>query len=83
MASIHLDSIPLKDRQRIRRQLSEFAQRLKVAREASGLTQEALAEIVDTTPGYIRRVENGHDTPSLLMFLRIAGVLKLKVSLKS
>lgn len=50
-------------------------QRIKAAREARGLTQEALAAIVDLSPTHISVIERGLKTPNLDSFVAIANAL--------
>ena len=50
-------------------------QRIKAAREARGLTQEALAAMVDLSPTHISVIERGLKTPNLDSFVAIANAL--------
>lgn len=49
--------------------------RLKVARKNNKLTQEQLAQKVQTTKGTISNYENGHSTPSNEMLVLLARTL--------
>ena len=49
--------------------------RLKQARKAANLTQEGLANKVETTKGTISNYENGHSTPSNDMLVLLANTL--------
>ena len=49
--------------------------RLKEKREASGMTQEAVAEKVDITVVYLSKIENGRVRPTLNTLSAICGVL--------
>lgn len=49
-------------------------------RKLQGLTQEALAEIVNVNRAYIGHIEQGRRTPSLTMLDKIAKALKVPVS---
>ena len=50
-------------------------QRLKAARKAKKLTQEQLAQLLQTTKGTISNYENGHSTPSNEMLVLLAEKL--------
>ena len=50
-------------------------QRIKAVREARGLTQEALAAMVDLSPTHISVIERGLKTPNLDSFVAIANAL--------
>lgn len=52
-------------------------QRIKAAREARGLTQEALAAMVDLSPTHISVIERGLKTPNLDSFVAIANALSV------
>lgn len=52
-----------------------FDHRLKVARKSKKLTQEQLAEKVQTTKGTISNYENGYSTPSNEMLVLLAKTL--------
>lgn len=81
MASISIESIPIRERKKIQKQLDQFSKVLKERRKSEGLTQEKLAEIVDTTTETIRFIESGKYTPSLLMLLRLCLALKIRMIL--
>ena len=49
--------------------------RIKAAREAKGLTQEALAAMVDLSSTHISVIERGLKTPNLDSFVSIANEL--------
>ena len=49
--------------------------RIKVAREAKGLTQEELAVLVDLSPTHISVIERGVKVPNLDSFVAIANAL--------
>lgn len=53
------------------------SQRLKSARNRLKLTQEALAEKVNTSKGTISNYENGHSTPSNEMLVLLSDVLEI------
>jgi transcriptional regulator with XRE-family HTH domain len=56
---------------------SVLAFNVKARRKALGLTQEKLAEEVNTAPTYIAMIESGRRTPSFKMIERIAEVLRV------
>lgn len=56
---------------------SILAFNIKARRKSQGLTQENLAEMVNTAPTYIAMIESGRRTPSFRMIERIAEVLKI------
>jgi transcriptional regulator with XRE-family HTH domain len=55
---------------------SVLASNIKAHRKSLGLTQESLAEKVDTAPTYIAMIESGRRTPSFKMIERIAEALR-------
>lgn len=56
---------------------SVLASNIKARRKALGLTQEKLAEIINTAPTYIAMIEAEHRTPSFKMIERLAEALKI------
>lgn len=52
-----------------------ISHRLRVARKSNKLTQEQLANKVQTTKGTISNYENGYSTPSNEMLVLLANVL--------
>lgn len=52
-----------------------FGQRVREARLAAGLTQEALAEAAGLHPTFISNVERGYRVPTVATLLRLAGGL--------
>ena len=57
---------------------SVLAQNIRTRRKTLGLTQEALAEKVDTVSTYIAMIESEKRTPSFKMIERIAEALKIE-----
>lgn len=55
--------------------LKAIGRRIKAAREQKGLTQEALAELVDLSPMHISVIERGFKPTKLDTFCNIANVL--------
>ena len=58
------------------------AQILLDARKNAGLTQQALAERIGSTKGYISRLERGITTPNIATFYRIVAAMGLTVELR-
>lgn len=58
------------------------AQILLDARKNAGLTQQALAERIGSTKGYISRLERGITTPTIATFYRIVSAMGLAVELR-
>jgi len=56
---------------------SILAANIKVYRKSLGLTQEKLAEMVNTAPTYIAMIEAEKRTPSFKMIERLAEALKV------
>ncbi len=57
--------------------LKAIGQRIKLAREAKGLTQEQLAEIVALSASHISVIERGIKTPRLETLVEILNILKV------
>jgi len=57
---------------------SVLAANLKTRRKSLNLTQEKLAELVNTAPTYIAMIEAGHRTPSFTMIERLAQALQIE-----
>jgi transcriptional regulator with XRE-family HTH domain len=55
-----------------------LAQNIRNRRKSLGLTQEALAEKVNTASTYIAMIESERRTPSFKMIERIAEILKVE-----
>ena len=58
------------------------AQVLLDARKAAGMTQQALAEKLQTSKSYISKVENGLVTPSISTFFRMLNAMGFSMELK-
>ena len=58
------------------------AQVLLDARKAAGMTQQALAEKLQTSKSYISKVENGLITPSISTFFRMLNAMGFSMELK-
>ncbi|ONG85160.1 DNA-binding protein [Bacillus cereus] len=49
------------------------------ARKSAGMSQEKLAKEVGITRQYLSEIENGKKQPSVIIAIKIAKVLKIKV----
>ncbi len=58
------------------------AQVLLDARKSAGMTQQALAERLQTSKSYISKVENGVVTPSITTFFRMLNAMGFSLELK-
>ena len=56
---------------------SILASNIKARRKSLGLTQEKLAEMVNTAPTYIAMIEAGRRTPSFNMIERLAEAFRI------
>jgi transcriptional regulator with XRE-family HTH domain len=57
---------------------SVLASNIKARRKDMGMTQESLAEKVNTASTYIAMIESGNRTPSFKMIERIAEVFRIE-----
>ena len=57
--------------------LGMIGKRIKAAREAAGMTQEELAEVLDMSTTHISVLERGVKPPKLETLIRIANVLQV------
>ena len=55
----------------------EIGQRIRAARQKKGLTQEKLAEMVETATTHISHIETGNTIPSIKMFIAIVNALDI------
>ena len=60
--------------------LKTIGKKIAAARRAEGITQEDLAGVAEMDRSYLSEIENGHKNMSILSFLKIAKVLKIKPS---
>jgi len=58
----------------------KFGKRVREARQAKGLSQMALADLLGVTTTYIGRIERGERSPSLPTIARLAKTLETSVS---
>ncbi len=59
--------------------MSTFSERLHQLREARGLTQIRLAEMIDVLPRAYNRWERGHISPQLETLIKLADVLQVSL----
>jgi ribosome-binding protein aMBF1 (putative translation factor) len=59
-----------------------LAREIRALRQARGLSQRDLAELVGTTQSAIARLEGGHVSPSLTTLDRVADALGVELSLR-
>ena len=55
-----------------------FGERVRAARKAAGLTQEALAEAAELHPTFISNIERGYRVPTVPTMLRVARGLAVR-----
>ncbi len=60
--------------------LSIIGEKLRTARQASGLTLRELGEKADVSPSLISQIENGKSNPSVMTLHHIAGALNMPVT---
>lgn len=63
---------------KVKKVKSNFADSLRSARIAEGLSQAELADLIDVDRKTINRIENGHFSPNLENLVRIFSVLKIR-----
>lgn len=57
----------------------DYSERVRKAREALGLTQKALAEMVKESENTIKRIESGRLVPTIDLARRLESVLSIKL----
>ena len=57
----------------------EIGLKIKERRQALGITQEAVANLLDVNPSHISNIECGRANPSLTALVRIANILHCSV----
>jgi len=60
----------------IKKQAEMVAERITTKRKKAGLSQDALAELAGIDRKTVNRIENGHFSPSMETFFRIAHALR-------
>ncbi len=58
------------------KQFITMGNRIRLRRKEIGLTQNKLAELIDTSNNHISAIENGRERPSIEKFIAICEVLK-------
>ncbi len=56
-----------------------IGQQIKTYREKNNLTGEQLAELLDITPNYLNKIENGNSAPSLSLIIKCSNTLAISV----
>ncbi|WP_415751043.1 helix-turn-helix domain-containing protein [Chitinophaga sp. LS1] len=56
--------------------LKVFGENLKALRQAKDLTQMDVAIALNSTPGYVSRLENGHNEPGLTVIYMLSEALE-------
>lgn len=56
-----------------------IGQRIKIARIKKGITQEAVADLIDITPAYMSNAETGETKVSLPTLIEIANAFSVSV----
>lgn len=62
------------------RKLKDFGEKVKIARERKGITQERLAELIGVTTVYVGFLEQGRRLPSIKTADKLARILSIKLS---
>ena len=57
----------------------KLGNKIKEARQAKGLTQFELSELIDTSPEYVSLIENNRRLPSLDTLEQLAGALGVSI----
>ena len=60
----------------IKKQTTKVAEQIIAKRKKAGISQEALAEMAGIDRKTVNRIENGHFSPSMETFFRIAHALR-------
>ncbi|OGW11166.1 MAG: hypothetical protein A2W77_03585 [Nitrospinae bacterium RIFCSPLOWO2_12_39_16] len=53
--------------------------RIKSIRDAKGMTQERLAEVMDINSKYLSNIERGKENPTLDMLIKLANALEVEM----
>ena len=59
---------------------SDISKKIKVLRQKSNITIQALAQTTDLTPGYLSKIENSDTPPPIPTLSKIAYALNVHVS---
>lgn len=60
-------------------QLSVLGDTIHYAREAAGLTQEQLAEIIDCSPRWVQKLESCKSNPHWLTLMQLCALLDINI----
>ena len=77
-----LEKVDPRTRKLVLEQMQDLSLSIQNRRKKMGFTQESLAEELDVSVNTIKYIEQGRRLPSLIMILRIAQVLKLRLALQ-
>ena len=56
-----------------------IGQRIKELRKSKGLSQEKFAELAETSPNYLSRMERGTENPTLDMLIKLSKALEVEM----
>ena len=56
-----------------------IGRRIKELRRSKELSQEKLAELAETSPNYLSRMERGTENPTLDMLIKLANALEVEM----
>ena len=56
-----------------------IGRRIKELRKSKGLSQEKLAELAETSPNYLSRMERGTENPTLDMLIKLSNALEVEM----
>lgn len=76
-----LDKVPSRLRAAVKTDFVKIRDRIKQGRKDSGLTQDALASLLDVEVTTIQSIEQGRARPSLELLLTLVKTLKIKIVL--
>ncbi|WP_425608935.1 helix-turn-helix domain-containing protein [Vibrio brasiliensis] len=61
----------------------ELISKIRIKRQSLGMTQDDLAQLCNTSPSHICRIENGQSSPKLSTLIRIYDTLLISMSISS
>jgi len=56
-----------------------IGQRIKELRKSKGLSQEKFAELAETSPNYLSRMERGTENPTIDMLIKLSKALEVEM----
>lgn len=56
-----------------------IGRRIKELRRGKGLSQDKLAELAETSPNYLSRMERGTENPTLDMLIKLSNALEVEM----